>query len=134
MIAVGSLMLVGCQPSKVPVRGQVTLDGQPLSEAVIVFVPLEAGIKKTGASIRGGAYELVEIDGLLPGKYRVEVVDDPPLTLAHRPLPETNVALQTRRTIPLRYSQESPLSLEIGEHSSLNLQQLDFKLESNQHP
>jgi hypothetical protein len=84
MIAVGSLMLVGCQPSKVPVRGQVTLDGQPLSEAVIVFVPLEAGIKKTGASIRGGAYELVEIDGLLPGKYRVEVVDDPPLTLAHR--------------------------------------------------
>jgi hypothetical protein len=131
MIAVGLVLFVGCSPTKAPVRGRVALDGQPLHEAIIMFIPLEAGTKKTGAPIEHGSYEVAEINGLTPGKYRVEVIDNMPLELAHRPPAELNALLQTRRVIPPRYSQDSPLFAEIGPAASQNLQELNFSLESN---
>jgi hypothetical protein len=110
---------------------RVTLDGQPLSEALIMFVPLGAGQKKMGASITQGVYDIPQATGLAHGKYRVEITDNPPLELAHRPPGEMQAALRGRRIIPIFYGENSPLSIEIGGDSTVDLQQLDFQLVSN---
>ena len=130
-IVVSLSLLLGCTPNPTPVSGRVTLDGQPLNEAIILFIPLEAGRKKTGATIKEGAYEVLQLNGLTPGKYRVEIVDNPPLELAHRPTAERNVSLQTRRVLPAQYCQTSPLFVELSGASSQNPRMFDFELVSN---
>jgi hypothetical protein len=125
---ISAVLIAGCEPSLLPVKGRVTLDGQPLSEALIMFVPLGAGQKKTGASITQGAYEIQQANGLSDGKYRVEITDNPPLELAHRPPGEMQAALRRRRMIPSLYGENSPLSVEIGGDSEADLQQFDFQL------
>jgi hypothetical protein len=58
MVAVGS---VGCRPgyqNVSPVTGRVTLDGVPLSEAQVMFLPT-TGRPSTGETNAEGIYELV---------------------------------------------------------------------------
>jgi hypothetical protein len=106
----------GCKPSARAVDGRVTLSGQPLDQAAIVFVPLEPGRKKTGAPIVAGKYQLPREDGLLPGSYRVEIVDNPPLGDPHlrkSKSPEANHGGPPRRVLPYIYAHDSPLSVVI---------------------
>lgn len=105
-------LCIGCGPAPVAVEGDVRLDGKPLDEAAILFVPLNAERQKTGTAIQGGTYHLPAADGLLPGTYRVEIMDNPPLSGGHR------IGKSVRRPFPYRYSNESPLQLEIGAGSS----------------
>lgn len=101
----------GCGgPVRRAVAGSVTLDGQPLDEAVILFVPLDAGGRKTGGPIAAGRYAVGKDVGLLPGRYRVEVADDPPIDFALRP---EHVKPRPRRTLPFLYSTSSPLAVEV---------------------
>ncbi|MCC7085696.1 MAG: hypothetical protein IT427_11900 [Pirellulales bacterium] len=88
------------------VTGSVQLDGRPVNEAIIVFVPLQAQAKKTGGVIADGKYQLSSDIGLLPGTYRVEIVDDPPHTAA------SNTAM--RRPFPQHYSAHSPLRATVA--------------------
>lgn len=101
----------GCGgPVRRAVAGSVTLDGRPLDEAVILFVPLDAGGRKTGGPIAGGRYEMGSDVGLLPGRYRVEIADDPPIDPAMRP---GQIRPQPRRNLPVVYSTSSPLAIEV---------------------
>jgi len=101
----------GCGgPVRRAVAGSVTLDGQPLAEALILFVPLDAGGRKTGGPIAAGRYEMGKEVGLLPGRYRVEVADDPPINPAMRP---EQGKPQPRRKLPVVYSTSSPLTIEV---------------------
>ena len=101
----------GCGgPVRRAVAGSVTLDGQPLEEALILFVPLDAGGRKTGGPIAAGRYEMGKEVGLLPGRYRVEVADDPPINPAMRP---EQGKPQPRRKLPVVYSTSSPLTVEV---------------------
>jgi hypothetical protein len=107
----------GCKPAARAVEGRVTLAGEPLDEAAIVFVPLEPGRKKTGAQIVDGKYQLPRADGLTPGSYRVEIVDNPPLGDPHGAHAASADSLQTkppRRVIPYVYAHDSPLSVVIS--------------------
>jgi hypothetical protein len=111
LAAVVGLGLSGCGSSvRRAVAGGVTLDGQPLDEAVIVFVPLDAGGRKTGGPIAAGRYAMSRDVGLLPGRYRVEVADDPPIDPAMRP---DRVKPRPRRQLPVAYSVASPLTVEV---------------------
>jgi hypothetical protein len=101
----------GCGgPVRRAVAGSVTLDGLPLDEAVILFVPLDAGGRKSGGPIAAGRYEMGEDVGLLPGRYRVEVTADPPIDPSMRP---GQVRPQARRKLPVVYSTSSPLAIEV---------------------
>jgi hypothetical protein len=119
----------GCGgPVRRAVAGGVMLDGQPLDEAVIVFVPLDAGGRKTGGGIAAGRYAVPQEWGLLPGRYRVEIVDDPPLDPAMRPGQGKS---RPRRKTPVLYSTSSPLTIEVGAEGSTDF---DFNLFSNPTP
>lgn len=94
----------GCGQSPQAISGHVTLDRRPLSEAAIQFVPKFVGVRKTSCEIQNGEYRLPLENGLVPGEYRVDLVDLPPLTHA----------LKQRRPFPLRCSENSPLSITIA--------------------
>ncbi|HEX5444884.1 MAG TPA: hypothetical protein VFW87_13690 [Pirellulales bacterium] len=83
----------GCTRAKVLqtelVEGVVTLDGQPVPEATVIFSPVqaEAGAPATGMSDSTGKYNLTAVSGetgaqpqagagTLPGEYYVGVVKD----------------------------------------------------------
>lgn len=70
----------GCEktPQRVPVAGRVLLDGQPLEEGSVRFVPAKG--RPVGGQIQSdGTFTLVEqslsapADGIAPGNYRVAV-------------------------------------------------------------
>jgi hypothetical protein len=120
-----AIVSAGCGGSvRRAVAGAVTLDGRPLDEAVILFVPLDAGGRKTGGPIAAGRYEMGQHVGLLPGRYRVEIADDPPIDPTMRP---GQVKPQPRRKLPIVYSTSSPLTIEVGADDSADF---DFELSS----
>jgi hypothetical protein len=117
------LSSTGCGgPVRRAVAGAVTLDGRPLDDAVVLFVPLDAGGRKTGAPIAAGRYAVPQDVGLLPGRYRVEIADDPPIDPSMRP---DQVRQQARRRLPVSYSTSSPLTVEVAANGSPDF---DFEL------
>jgi hypothetical protein len=70
--------VVGCgsgKPKVEPVRGKVTIDGQPLTEGTIVFHPSQ-GRPALGMVQQDGSYVLTtlhESDGALAGEHRVTI-------------------------------------------------------------
>ncbi len=103
----------GCGgPARRAIAGSVTLDGRPLDEAVIMFVPLAVPGSKTGAAVTAGRYEVPSEVGVLPGRYRVEIADNPPIDSWHGP---GRSSVPARRTLPVAYSSTaSPLAIDIA--------------------
>jgi hypothetical protein len=69
-------ILSGCGPSDVgPVSGKVTLDGRPLTGAVIVFENASRGISLNAPLAADGTFTLRTFDkaGLPPGEYQVAI-------------------------------------------------------------
>lgn len=76
--------ITGCGgPALVPAGGKVTLNGQPIKGEVSILFQPESGQDdfKAGAAVRSdGSFTLRTIgigEGVLPGKYRVAVNQDP---------------------------------------------------------
>ena len=76
-----SLVILGCGPptiKTVPVTGKVTLDGTPVPEAVVTFIP-EQGPLAQGKTDAGGAFTLSLTvgerppAGAVPGNYKITV-------------------------------------------------------------
>ena len=74
-------LLAGCGGSGVSaVEGVVTLDGKPLQNASIHFVPQGAGRDATGQTDASGHFTMSTFkpgDGVVPGEYKVVI--SPPL-------------------------------------------------------
>ena len=79
----GSLLTAGCgsdggAPPTVKVHGQVTCDGQPLTQGTVSFLPVDKTLRPaTGELDAQGRYELSSFraaDGAMPGEYKVVVV------------------------------------------------------------
>ena len=55
------------------VEGTVTLNGEPLEEGSILFIPTRQGPVMTGAVITEGEFEIPEEKSLTPGEYGVKI-------------------------------------------------------------
>jgi len=72
---VSLVWMAGCGssgPERHTVAGTVTLDGSPIEEGTITFVPIEGGNGGSG-EITDGAYKLEGNSGLVVAEYKVEV-------------------------------------------------------------
>jgi hypothetical protein len=71
------LALSGCGAGKpVSVDGEVTLDGKPVPDAMVVFHPEKGGTQASGMTDANGVFHLTTFntgDGALPGNYRATV-------------------------------------------------------------
>jgi hypothetical protein len=78
LVIAALLMIAGCdsRPERVPIAGQVKINGQPLTTGYIRFVPV--GSRPSGSQIdQEGRFRLTcydDSDGAVLGKHRVEVV------------------------------------------------------------
>lgn len=134
-----AIPLTGCGDSKfsfAPVSGQVLLDGQPVSDARVVFMPratgenYEAGPYSNGETDENGRYQLRSVetdsrDGAVVGAHRVIIStrrthldpDEPDIEIIDSP-----------ESIPWPYTnyKKTPLSFEVPEDGST---QADFNLD-----
>jgi hypothetical protein len=115
LVAVTAALLVvcltGCRPQTV--EGVVTLDGQPLPDGYIAFVP-ETGTKGPGAGARieGGKFAVDDANKLFEGVYRVEI------TAKGETRVKTVDGSGRRRNaegqiLPARYNTKSTLTAEV---------------------
>lgn len=115
LIATFVLLLVGCgrNGDRLAIQGNVTLDGQPLPQGQIVFLP-QTGTQgpSAGSSIEDGAYSVPASKGTFPGIFRVEITAERKTgRKIHGPLGET--VDQVMNYIPARYNQMSELSVDV---------------------
>lgn len=79
-----TVALAGCGgPRTSPVEGIVLLDGKPLADASIQFVPQGAGRDATGETDNNGEFAMSTFeprDGVAPGDYKVVI--SPPVSAA----------------------------------------------------
>jgi hypothetical protein len=81
-VAAGLLLVgVGCSTRPVPVEGLVSLDGRPLKNAAVTFIPEGNGRIATAITGNDGSFHLTTFaagDGALPGDYKVTITFLPP--------------------------------------------------------
>ncbi|MBA2115065.1 carboxypeptidase-like regulatory domain-containing protein [Bremerella alba] len=106
------------------VTGHVTLDGQPLANAEVIFTPAERGRPAIAMTDASGAYELVYTineKGAPAGKYIVRI-----RTATTTP-GEDGRDVQSPETVPAKYNRHSELSVVVKEGEA---NQFDFELQS----
>ncbi len=64
LLAAGGVALCGCgaRTDLAAVHGKVTLDGQPLPDAFVIFAPTTHGTTSYGRTDAGGSYEMMFTD------------------------------------------------------------------------
>lgn len=69
------IIFIGCSPnSTVSLKGKVLLDGEVVEMGSVSFLPMGMeGAIKVAAEITQGKYAVKEGQGLVPGKYKVEI-------------------------------------------------------------
>jgi hypothetical protein len=85
--AVFSLGIAGCAdsgPAVSPVKGTLTIDGQPADNVTITFAPTDAKLPTASGQVKKGAFELVSgvqgKSGAAPGKYKVVLAQSSTMT------------------------------------------------------
>lgn len=123
LAALALVLSVGC--GRVPdnlghVSGTVTLDGQPLANATVVFSPTTAGSQSIAVTDANGEYSLLyasKIRGAEPGEHRVAVSTFTPGDSDGDP-PVAKVA----ERVPYKYNLRSELSTTVSHgNNTVNL-------------
>jgi hypothetical protein len=123
-------LALGCgDGGRAAVSGRVTLDGEPLQEGSITFVPADGNPGPTaGGAIRDGKYRLDSRNGPAVGKNRVEIRS---VVRTGRRIPDPRMPRltidETRSVVPKRYNAESDLVRDIASGSNT----FDFELHSH---
>lgn len=140
------MIVVGCGP-KGPelgsVTGKVTLDGNPVTNGLVTFVPVGGGRPATGKTDENGQYVLVGVDGkgALLGQHQVsvttvkeaatvtEIRSDSPEYAKQAVSGSSSSDYNTAKVvepIPARYNTNTELSFEVKAGSNV----IDLELKS----
>lgn len=129
-------LAVGCSDTcdsfqRVPVKGKVSFDGQPLSKGVIRFLPdSSVAGRNVEAVVTNGEYALGKTSGPVAGKHRVEIEATYHLSFsrddeaAYATQVQLNGALSSN-PIPAQFNRQSQLTTDIPKDGS---DQLSFYL------
>src|SRR5437667_3909661 len=72
LVPISTAVLAGCSDQyggRMEVTGGVTLQGQPVKDGSVIFVPLDKQETQGGAQVINGEYRIPAQHGLKPGKY-----------------------------------------------------------------
>ncbi|MFO0943237.1 MAG: carboxypeptidase-like regulatory domain-containing protein [Pirellulales bacterium] len=125
MLAVSCCLIamaaLGCKkdnlPKTVPAEGIVTLDGNPVEGATIVFIATQGNYNATAVSDASGKFKMNAFDtktGAVPGSYKVQI-DKTVMESATGKFGETDVNM--KYGLPKKYSTftTSGLSKDLGD-------------------
>ncbi len=129
ILGVFSLILVaGCgrAPDNVGrVSGKVTLDGQPLPNATVVFSPKTAGSQSLAVTDTNGEYSLLyssQVRGAEPGEHRVAVS-----TFTEGDPDGDSPVAKVAERVPFKYNLRSELTANVDRGDNV----VNFELNSN---
>ena len=110
------------------VTGTITMDGEPLANALVQFTPVEGSRMAAGRTDEDGRYELIfgrNAEGALPGEYVVRVS-------TYLELPkedsDTDEAIITPESVPVTYNIQSDLKATVTDGGDNTF---DFDLKSD---
>lgn len=121
----GLLLLSGCGGTESSIWGTVNLDGKPVADGAIRFIPME-GTRgpDAGAVIRDGKYKVV-VKELASGKYRVSIRGYKPGPRVE-PDPLAGPPIKgTEQIVPKKYQDEGS---ELVKELTMGVNRLDFDL------
>jgi len=111
-----AVVSAGCgdNDGRLSVSGKVTLDGKPLPEGSIEFLPIAGtGGPTAGATIEQGKYRIVPRRGLFAGRFRVNITANRK-TGAQRMDRYRGVKYDVQEQyLPTRYNEKSQLEAEV---------------------
>ena len=111
-IAFPALLSTGCGPTgpqKITVQGTVTLDGVPVPEGQVVFIPSDPALGAAGGAIADGVFTVTTFKG----PHQVEVHAEKQVTRPVPPgaLPEEGITFVS--IIPKRYNERTTLTFDV---------------------
>jgi len=115
---------IGCTESsggREAVSGTITLDGKPLDQGVISFIPYDPDAPtRASAAIENGSYAIPKAQGLAPGKYKVAISSPDGKTPAATPdaLPGPSGNFASKQRIPDKFNEKSTLEVEVKQGTS----------------
>ena len=119
--------LVGCgKPGPVPIEGIVTLDGQPLVDAEVIFKP-DQGRPSVGRTDESGRYKLMytqEEKGAAPGHHQVMIST---FIEADDSSADPKIQEGRKETVPAKYNKQTTLEAKIERKGQA---ELNFELQS----
>ena len=109
-VAVFATLFAGCSygPPMGDVQGTVTVNGQPLEEGSIRFIPVDGETQTTGGIITNGSFQ-VEVP---VAKQRVEIMANV-IDKEKTPPNPTDDQIVMKTLVPKRYNFESELILDV---------------------
>jgi hypothetical protein len=129
------LLAAGCGGARTeglaPVKGQVTVDGQPVPAGYVYFYPTTGGRQSSGI-INQGQYELTSFkpgDGALIGKHKVVIDGTEPPPPPREPVegvPMPPPPKPPKRVLPPEYYDraKTPLEAEVKDENNV----IDFQI------
>src|SRR5687768_6501575 len=117
-LSVSLALYAGCgkQSDRLPISGEVTLDGAPLDSGAIRITSIGGEkVLATGAMIENGQFDIPQSKGLPPGTYHLEITapdNSAPPVLSRGEPGERGVPTQPDR-IPPEYNAESQKTVEL---------------------
>lgn len=128
IIGTCAVFCVGCGPKGPPigsVTGTITMDGEPLANATVVFMAEAGGRPAAAKTDAEGKYELnfsAGRKGAIPGpnKVRITTLSDPYEDEDGNPVPGSP------ETIAIEYNQQTTLSFDVKENEP-NVANFDLK-------
>jgi hypothetical protein len=114
------VLVSGCSEPTHTVKGSVSIDGAPLPEGYIAFVPDGSG-EGGGSEIKNGSYSLQTA----PGKYRVEISASKLMPLPPGQTGMDGAREELRQYIPERYNARTELKVDVPVEGTA-----DFQLDS----
>ncbi|MEA1951635.1 MAG: hypothetical protein U9N87_09630 [Planctomycetota bacterium] len=120
-LAATPVLFCGCGgDGRLPVSGNITLDGKPLELGAITFVP--SGDKKansSGTTVTEGKYSLPSGKGLMAGKYRVSIT---PIHKTGKQIKNSMTGKMEAEQFPVKYKEAGKLeaTIEAGKKNKLD--------------
>lgn len=122
ILIIALILQTGCSDQGSQVTGNVTLDGQPLSNAGVEFIPTsDSGRIATGRTEPDGKFQLTtskSVSGVFPGQYKVKITTQMTTGTSDADLKTTP------ERVPAKYNKKTELTRTVED----GLNQMDFDL------
>jgi hypothetical protein len=100
---------------RIPLKGKVTVDGQPMDAGTISFEPLDPSKQRpSGGSILDGSYNVEEPMGANAGSYRVVIHWQKPTGKKVKVIDSDELVEQRAEGLPAKYHKNTEITAEIS--------------------